>query len=107
MSNAFKGIERLYYVWNADFSVKGAVKAAADFIRGVEECALCEIAYDGIRQKPTWKQCQESLPVPIETRCRNQLDEPLAHAAGGEYPVVLALVNGRIIKLLGSSDIEQ
>lgn len=105
MSNDFQNIERIYYVWNADFSVKGALKAAADFVRGVEECALCEIAYSGVRQKPEWKQCQESLDVPIEAMCRNQLDDRLAEAADGEFPVVLAEVGGRVVKLMGSERI--
>lgn len=103
--NDFENIERLYYVWNADFSVKGAFKAAADFVRGVEDCALCEIAYNGIRQKPEWKQCQESLSVPIEALCRNQLDDRLVEAANGEFPIVLAEVNGRIVKLMGAEQI--
>jgi len=105
-TSAFQNIETLYFVWNADWSIKGALQAATDFVRGVESCALCDIAYDGARKKTAWKECHASIPVPIETVYRNKLDDRLAVVAGDEFPVVLATIGGNPFKLLDKSEIE-
>lgn len=106
MNHRLEGISTLYFVWNADWSLAGAVRAASDFVRGVESCALCEIVYDGVREKREWKACKSSIPVPIETMCRNKLPEPHSRAAGNEFPVVLAMIDGECVNLLGKSEIE-
>lgn len=106
MADAFDGIDALYFVWNADWSIGGALQATADFIRGVESCALCEIAYAGVKEKSGWKDCKASIPVPIETLCRNQLDDRLRAAAGDAFPVVLAERGDRVDVIMGPDAIE-
>jgi len=83
-----------------------ALKAASDFVKGVESCALCEIAYSGVKEKGAWKQCKASIPVPIEVLYRNKLDTRLSKAAGQEFPIVLAQINGQLQKVLGKDEIE-
>lgn len=106
VAGPFAGISRLVFVWNADWSIGGALRAAADFVRGVESCALCDIAYSGIKEKRAFKDCKASIPVPIEALCRNQLDDRLAAAADGEFPAVIAERDGELSVVMGPAAIE-
>lgn len=106
MRGAFEGIDGLYFVWNSDWSIGGVLKAAADFVRGVESCSLCEIAYSGVREKSEWKECKAAIPVPLVVLFRNRLDDRLAAVAGDAFPVVLAEVGQRIVIAMDAASIE-
>lgn len=102
----YADVDALYFIWNADWSLGGAVQAAADFVRGVESCALCDIAYSGVKEKGAWKDCKASIPVPIETLFRNELAARLEAAAGDAFPVVLAERGGTLERIMSPADIE-
>lgn len=103
-------VQRLVFVWNADFSVAGGVRALREVAAGQHSCALCEIAYQRIRQTREWKDYKHELAArlgaEIREPCRNQLSGLEAQAALDDYPSVLAHTRRGILKLLGSAQIE-
>ena len=99
-------IERLYLVWNAELSLTGGLAYVANRLRGKEECALCELTYDGLTEKPEFKQCQRDIGLPFEGVYRNRMDAEQAAAPDDDFPCVLAKTPTGLVKLLGSSEIE-
>ncbi|NEO83174.1 MAG: hypothetical protein F6J87_02770 [Spirulina sp. SIO3F2] len=93
-------VEKLYFVWNADWSLAGAMQAIQEWLTQTSTCALCEIAYAGIRPKAEWQQCQAAIPVPVEILCRNQLSPALQAASGDAFPVVIAQTAQGLILVL-------
>ena len=106
MDNHYARIDQLYFIWNADWSIRGAIDAARDFVKGVESCALCEIAYSGVVQKSEWKECNASIPAPVTILYKNKVPEPLLRVADGMFPVVIVETDGTLRRLLEKDDIE-
>lgn len=103
---AWDMIERLYLVWNAELSLMGGLAYVANRIRGVDECALCELTYDGLSEKADFKQCKQDIGLPFEGVYRNRMDSAQAAAAGDDFPCVLAKTPTGLVKLLGRTEIE-
>ena len=102
----YDDVEQFYFVWNADWSIAGALNAAKEFVQGVESCALCDIAYSGVTQKADWKACKASIPVPIETLYKNKLPEELVGFANDDFPLVLVKTFKATFKMLDNKQIE-
>lgn len=100
-----KQILRLLLVYNADFSIKGALDYAAQMLRGKEDCALCEVTYDGVVENKTWKTCKVTFGVPVEGVYRNKLNDELTAEVDGDFPSIVADHGGAYTKLLGSTAI--
>lgn len=98
-------VEKLYFVWNADWSLAGAVQAIQEWLTQTSTCTLCDIAYAGIRPKAEWRRCQAAIPVPVETLCRNQLSPALQAASGDGFPVVIAQTSQGLMRVLGQEAI--
>ncbi len=100
-------VERLYLVWNAEMSLAGGLAYVANRLRGGDdECALCELTYDGLTEKQQFKQCKRDIGLPFEGVYRNRIDSKQAEAANGDFPCVLAQTPTRLVKLLGRTEIE-
>ncbi|MCH9669766.1 MAG: hypothetical protein K0U76_14770 [Actinomycetia bacterium] len=99
-------IERLYLVWNAELSLMGGLTYVANRVRGIEECALCELTYDGLSEKADFKRCKRDIGLPFDGVYRNRLDSAQAAVAGDEFPCVLAKTPTGLVKLLGRTEIE-
>lgn len=99
-------IERLYLVWNAELSLMGGLAYVANRLRGVDDCALCELTYNGLTEKPQFKQCKQDIGLPFEGVYRNRMDSEQAAVAGDDFPCVLAKTPKGLIKLLGRNEIE-
>ena len=106
MPEMYKDVEKLYFIWNSDWSINGFLQGAKDSIRGTHSCSLCEMAYSGVKKKPEWKKCTSSFPVPIDTLYKNQIPEYLEAIVGTEFPVVVAKTRREFVKLLGKEDID-
>ncbi len=105
-------LQKIVFVWNADFSVAGGVRALKEMLSGQgHSCTLCEIAYHRVKQTDGWKDYKQTLRdrlnVQIEEPCKNQIDVEQYEAADGDFPAVLAHIDGRITKLLGSAEIDR
>lgn len=105
-NSAPENIERIYFVWNADFSLKGGIQALSDVLQQQHSCTLCDIAYHRITQKSGWKAYKKSLGIPYQEPCRNQLNSALIEAAHGKFPAVLAKTSTGAIVLLDSESID-
>ena len=106
MSGTYKGIEKLYFIWNSDWSLGGFLQGAKDYIEGTHSCSLCEMAYSGVKKKSEWKTCTSSVPVPIDAIYKNQIPEYLTAIVGTEFPVVAAKTKSGYVKLLGKEEID-
>ena len=99
-------IERLYLVWNAELSLTGGLAYVAGRLRGKDECALCEITYNGLTEKPEFKQCKRDIGLPFEGVYRNRMDAEQAAVAADDFPCVLGKKPTGLVKLLGRTEIE-
>lgn len=99
-------IERLYLIWNAELSLMGGLAYVANRLRGVDECALCELTYDGFTEKHRFKQCKQDIGLPFEGVYRNRMNSAQAAVAGDDIPCVLAETPTGPVKLLGRTEIE-
>ncbi|MDD9891984.1 MAG: hypothetical protein OXT49_00540 [Gammaproteobacteria bacterium] len=99
-------IEKLVFVWNADFSVAGGIRALKEVASGEHSCTLCEIAYHRVTQTSEWKAYKKSLGIEVREPCRNQLKADQLAAAGGDFPCVLAHTEAGVHKLLGAKEID-
>ncbi len=102
----YKNIEKLYFIWNSDWSINGFFRGAKEYILNTHSCSLCEMAYSGIKKNPEWKKCTSSVPVPIDTLYKNQIPEYLESIVGTEFPVVVAKTKRGFVKLLGKAEID-
>ncbi len=93
-------VTRIVLIYNADWSLRGALQYAVETLKGQKECALCDITHRGLTEKSEWKSCALSIPVPIEAIYRNQLDAASKEAAAGQFPCVLADTPAGMIKVL-------
>lgn len=102
-------IKRITFVWNADFSVAGGVRALQEVIKGEHSCTLCEIAYHRVTQTKDWKAYTKELAkrhgAEIRQPCRNQLTKEELLGIHYDYPAVLIYTDNGIKKALGSQEI--
>lgn len=103
-------INRITFVWNADFSLAGGVRALREVAKGEHSCSLCEIAYNRVTQTSEWKAYKAELSAQygadIRQPCKNQLSDTERAIACTDYPCVLAHTHNGVVKLLGQSDID-
>lgn len=103
-------IDRIVFVWNADFSIAGGVNAVKEVVSGHHTCTLCDIAYHRIMQTSEWtsykKELGKKLSAQIRQPCRNQLNKSELAVAAGDYPTVLARTDKGVIKLVSGEDID-
>lgn len=103
-------IQRITFIWNADFSVAGGIRALKEVVDGEHTCTLCEIAYHRVTQTSEWKAYRKELAdrysADMRQPCRNQLSKAECEAVGEDYPAVLAYHGNQIVKLLGSAEID-
>ncbi len=68
-------VNKISFVWNADFSVAGGINALQELVTGEHSCSLCEIAYHKVRQTKEWKNYKKVLKqkfdCEIEEPCKN------------------------------------
>lgn len=107
-----KQLQKITFVWNEDFSVRGGISALADVANGQHSCSLCGIAYHRVRQTRDWKRYKKHLRtrfpgLAIKEPCRNQLSDNEQSVANGDFPTVLARVDGNLLKLISADEIDQ
>ncbi len=103
-------IQRVVFVWNADFSFSGGVRAVQELMAGEHTCTLCTIAYHRVRQTADWKSYKQSLRERLQAQvrepCRNQLSAAERAATADQYPSVLAHLENGVVQLLDRSEID-
>ena len=99
-------IVRLVGVYDADSTARGEIAYWVGARLGRRHCSLCEITHGSVRQRPEWKTCKASLPVPFDTYHRNDQPDTIRTASGGQAPVVVAETTKGDVVLLGTADLE-
>jgi hypothetical protein len=100
-------IVRLVGVYDADSTIRGELAYWVGARLGRRHCSLCEITHGSVRQRPEWKTCKASLPVPFDTYHRNDQPATIRAATGGRAPVVVAETTSGHVVLLGPADLEK
>ena len=98
-------IVRLIGVYDADNTMRGEFAYWVGARFGRRHCSLCEITHGSIRQRPEWKACKASLPVPFDTHHRNDQPDTILVASGGQAPVVVAQTDTGHLLLLTPGDL--
>jgi hypothetical protein len=101
-----QGIVRLVGVYGADSTLRGELSYWVGARLGRRHCSLCDITHGSVRQRPEWKTCQASLPMPFDTYHRNDQPDPIRAAAGGQAPVVIAETDTGHVVLLAAAELE-
>lgn len=99
-------IVRLIGVYDADGTLRGEVAYWVGARLGQRHCSLCDITHGSVRQRPGWKACQDSLPVPFDTFHRNDQPEAVRVVADGKAPVVVAETDAGHVLLLTPPDLD-
>jgi hypothetical protein len=101
----WQSITRLVGVYNADHTILGELVYWTRARLGRAHCALCDITHGSVRERPEWRACRASIPVPFDTYHRD--DQPDAvREAGGPPPFVVAATSNSIVPLLGPAELE-
>jgi hypothetical protein len=98
-------VSEIILIYNADWSIAGAVEYLAETLRGTDSCALCEITHNAVSEKRDWKSCKAKLGVDVRGLYRNQLTPELS-AAARSFPCVLVAVDGGYQSLLDRKQLE-
>jgi hypothetical protein len=97
-------ITRLVGVYDADGTILGELRYWMRARFGGAHCALCDITHGSVRERPEWRACRASLPVPFDTYHRD--DQPDSVRAVGPAPLVVAETSSSVVPLLGPGDLE-
>ena len=97
---------RLVGVYDADGTWRGEVTYWIGARLGRIHCALCEITHSMFREKRSWRQCTESMPVPFDTVHRDERSSALAAASRTAVPCVVAETDQRRFVLLDAPALE-
>jgi len=80
---------RLVGVYNADGSLRGELAYVVGRLRGTAHCALCEVTHGRLRRRPDFDAACRLLPVPLELRHRNEIEQSLIDLIEGRYPCIV------------------
>jgi hypothetical protein len=100
-------VTRLTGVYDAEGSLLGELRYVVGHALGRRHCALCEVTHGRLREKPTWREAREQLPVPFAAVHLDEQDPSERAVADGRTPCVLAHTAGGVELLLGSEEIER
>lgn len=82
--------KRLIGVYDANGSIPGEIAYWVGARLGLRHCALCEITHGLFREKPEWRECGLSLPLPFAALHLDELSADLAAVTAGSAPCVAA-----------------
>jgi hypothetical protein len=96
---------RLVGVYNADGSLRGELAYLLGRARGTAHCALCDITHGRLRRRRDFDEASGRLPMRIELRHRDEIDQPMVDVIDGRYPCVLVFDPDPEV-LLGPDDLD-
>ena len=105
-STVTRRITRLIGIYNADGGVMGELRYVVGKARGRADCSLCDVTHRGVRTKSEWRGMCTRIGVPVERIHLNERDDEARRASDGRTPCVLAEVDGRLVLIMTSDDID-
>jgi hypothetical protein len=100
MAETSKRIDRLFFVYNAESGAFNSVVDSVKKLLSVDGCALCSLTHSMVGEKSEWKDCRESIGVPVEYVHRNELTPAMRQLVSGRLPAVVAEAAGELVMLL-------
>jgi len=98
-------IVRLVGVYDADSTLRGELSYWINARLGRAHCSLCDITHGLFRERPEWRACRSSLPVPFDTYHRDDQPDSVRAASGDSAPAVVAETGGGTVCLLGPTEV--
>ena len=93
-------------VYDADATLVGELSYWLGARFGVRHCSLCEITHGLFTERSEWKQCRETLLVPITTYHRNDASSDVLAVTHGVFPCVVARSTSHLAVVLGPQELE-
>lgn len=96
----------LVMVYDADGGVRGELSYVWGKLRRTAHCSLCSITHGLTRERRSWTNWRDGVPVPVTVLHRNERDPDVEALSGDRTPCVLAHVDGELIYLLGPGELD-
>ena len=93
-------------VYDADGSIRGELSYWIGARLGKRYCSLCDITHGLVRERDDWRECRDSLSVPIETVHRDQIPAEIISTVGSPLPVIMAVTTLRSFVLVSSGELK-
>lgn len=97
-------ITRLIGIYNANGTPWGELAYWIGARLGRGHCPLCDITHGNIHEKPEWRTCRDTLPVPFDAYHRNDQPDHIRHLTH-RLPAVMADTTTGPVMLLGPDDL--
>jgi len=99
-------VRSLTGVYHANGTLTGELAYVVGKALGRSHCALCDITHGTFREKATWRECRDGIPVPFETVHLDERSDVVRAATDGWTPCVVAVTDDGVVRLLGPDDLE-
>lgn len=100
-------IVALYFIWNADWSFSDWLLELKNLIMGVKVCSLCNIAYQGLGKKKSWKDLENDLEdqgIEPNTMYRNQAKKMFQYLDDNKFPLVISVYDNGCSEVFINAD---
>ena len=97
-------VDRLFVVYNADSDWWSLLVDVARKLAGRDECPLCTLTHGATGERSAWRECKQSLGVPVEAVHRDELTAPL-RALSAKLPFVAVEAAGELRVLLDQAGV--
>ncbi len=93
-------------VYDADATLLGEISYWIGARLGKRHCSLCDITHGLFTERRDWKECRESLRVPMTTYHRNDAPSDVLDVVSGAFPCVVARGASQLTVVLGPQDLD-
>lgn len=106
-STAPRTIDRLILVYAANSGPMAAFLDSAKKLLQVKGCSLCALTHGLAGERDEWRSCREEIGVSVDYYHLDDVPPPVAKAAAGKLPSVIAQVGSELIVLLDPDAIDR
>ena len=100
-------ITELIGVYDADSTLLGEISYWVGARLGITHCSLCELTHGLFTKKSEWRQCAESLSIPIRLFHRDDAPDDVIAALAGQFPAVLQRTTEGLKVILIKDELER
>lgn len=96
----------LVMVYDADGGRQGELAYAWGKLRRTAHCSLCSITHGLVRERRSWAEWRNAMPVPVTVVHRDERDADVLALSGDRTPCVLAQVDDGLVYVLGPGELD-